>query len=595
MGDLSVQIRAALGAFASESQQQGRRLRDLLDASPPAFTAVVRGMLLEARDTPELRYVVALLSSRGLLLGLLKELSLEDRGAAGVVAQLAQGMDPGFVKVLARSSLAAREQSAPDPEFLMGILEALTDGFNLLPLLGSLRHSGDPRVRSRLATMLGKTARAHEWFNGLRTDPDPRVRANAVESLWTVGGSYADACFAAALEDPHHRVTANALVGQYMQGKVESIRLLAEMSRHEEARFRAAAAWAMGRTGDPRFVPLLRSLRKHSGDSPVVVRNSLQAISKITHGLATAERRRLKLRVLGTGGAVRPDGEVWEAAAVLVRAPGLVELPEVRDTAWMLEAEGHPVWQYAVERIEAPGRMACCFLLPAGAADTGRATRWQALVEEFAQFRRQNDSGAVRFYAEAPQLHFSDRTGEILKISEDAAVRRKVAGETGQLLGDSARLLAAAGSVPEARSLPEGPLGQLLPLTALLGATHGGRHVFLVLGQLKKPVWDKEELTEAADALRERGVVLHGFAVRSTAAEARAAFGRLCRESGGVFLEAPTLEEVSSDARDTVASLYRRYRLAFPGSGEGRRKVEVQGAGYEGSVEWHCEANAAAA
>ncbi len=120
VSDISVQIRAALGAFSSESQQQGRKLRDLLDASPAAFAAVVRGVLLEARDTPETRYVIALLSARGMLVPMLRELASTDSGAAGIVAQLAQKMDPGFDRAVLRSAVEAPGRDGADPEFLGG-------------------------------------------------------------------------------------------------------------------------------------------------------------------------------------------------------------------------------------------------------------------------------------------------------------------------------------------------------------------------------------------------------------------------------------------------------------------------------------------
>lgn len=201
----------------------------------------------------------------------------------------------------------------------------------------------------------------------------------------------------------------------------------------------------------------------------------------------------------------------------------------------------------------------------------------------------------MRYYSEDLLPQYAGRTGDILKISRDAPERRKVTWEAGQLMGDEARLRAAAAKAPEARSLPEGPLGVLVSLTALLEATHGGRQIFLVLDRLRRQVWDDAELAEAESALGARGVVLHGIASPSTAPDAKAAFGKLCRESGGLFLEASSGEGVTRDLQDAVASRYRRYRLSFPGGAAGRRRVEVQGCGYAGSAEWKKGAGEAAA
>lgn len=599
VGDLSVQIRAALGAFSSESQQQGRRLRDLLDSSPTAFLEVVRGMLLEARETPELRYVVALLSARGLLLALLRDLARTDRGAAGAVAQMAQRMDPGFDKALARSVLDEHGRAEVDPEFLLGLVEALTGGFNLLPLLGKLRHSENPRVRSKLARMLGKAARAHEWFNTLRVDPDPRVRANAIESLWAAESPYSAACFESALEDTHHRVVANGLIGLYLQGDVESIAKLAEMAGHQEGAFRAAAAWAMGRTGDPRFVPLLRNLRKDGSNPPGVIRNALQSITRIRQGLAAVERRQLRLRVLEAGMAQRVDGAEWEQAVVLARDEDGRGLPEVKGTDWVLEAGEQPVWQYAVERQEAPPRVAVGILLPAtaqgGAAEMGRAGQWQRILEELLAQMRRNDSAAVQFYSEEPHPQYLERTGDILKIGLDEHTAGPMDWDGGRLLADSGRLRTVLAGVPEARNLREGPADPLAALAETLKVAHGARHILLVLDQPKRAVWSEARLGKAAEALRKHGVVLHGFATRNTPAEAKAGFNKLCRESGGALLESATVEEAAADAADVVASLYRSYRLTFPGDGRGQRRVEVQGPEHQGRAEWRGKEDAAAA
>ena len=142
MADIATQIRHAVEALSTNSQNQGRRLRELLDESPAVFQQVVAAMLGSARDTPELRYVIALLSARGMLVPMLRDLSSSDRGAAGVVAQLAQRMDPRFDRSIARQAPEAKtppDRARPNPEFLLGLLDALSGGLCLLPLLAPLR------------------------------------------------------------------------------------------------------------------------------------------------------------------------------------------------------------------------------------------------------------------------------------------------------------------------------------------------------------------------------------------------------------------------------------------------------------------------
>lgn len=599
VGDFCLQVRAALGAFASESQRQGRRLRELLDSSPAEFVEVAREVLLEVGEAPERRYLVALLSARGLLTGLLKELGRLDRGAAGAVARMAQRMDPGFEKALARSILEAQAQQAEDLECQLGLVEALTGGSHVLPLLGKLRHSENPKVRSKLARMLGQTARAHEWFNTMRSDPDARVRANAIESLWAARSPYAAACFESALEDPHHRVMANGLVGLYLMGDVESIRKLAEMAGHVEAPFRAAAAWAMGRTGDPRFVPLLRALRKDGHNPPAVLRRALHAITRIGHGLATARRARLTLRVVESGAAEDWDGAIWERAVVVARGEGGGELPEIRATEWILEADGQPAWRYAVQKIAAPARMALSFLLPVRGQETGvdtvRTSHWQRLLDGFLALQRQNDLMALQFYSEEPHAHYLERRGDILRIGADSRAPAEAGWEGGHLMGDALRLRTALAAEPEARHLPEGLAGALKAQAEALQAAHGGRHVLLVLDQPQEAAWSERQTESAWEWLQKHAVTLHAVALRQAPAEIKGGVSLLCRRSGGLFLESETLKGATTDACDIVASLYKSYRLTFPGKGKGQRKVEVQSCAHEGSTEWTGQENAAAA
>lgn len=595
MGDLSVQMRTALVAFASEHQQQGKRLRDLMESSPQSFLEVVRGILLEARDTPETRYLVALLSSRGMLVGVLRDVARLDRGAAGVVAHIAQRMDPGFERTLARSVLDDHAREEGDPEFLLGMVETLTGGFALLPLLGRLRHSPNARVRAKLAGMLGKAARVQEWFNELRTDPDARVRANAIESLWTSDCTYSTGCFESAIEDPNHRVAANALVGMHLQGDTRSIRRMVDLAHCADAGRRAAAVWAMGRSGDPRFLPLLRELRRSGNNSPMVIRHALQSITKIRQAQAATVRRELRVRVMDASLVERPDGTRWEEVTMLARDAEAGRLVEVRDTAWAPEIEGAPVWDYEVSRTQVPPRLGFAFLLPARAGETGRAGQWLRVLDEFFVLRRKNDVGAVQFYSEDPRPRYGGRTGDILRIAETEDAGRQEHWEAGILMQDQSRLLEVVRNAPAPRHLAEGPLNPLVELANGLAAVNGGRHVVLVLDEVKKGLWNAAQLEEAGRVLHAQQITLHVLALAHAPVEARAMLGRLSEASGGMAIPARTLEELAGDARDLLASLYCGYRLRFPESGPGRRRAEVHETDYEGHVQWNWKDGAAVA
>ena len=58
----------------------------------------------------------------------------------------------------------------------------------------------------KVARMAGRLLRNLRWLEMRLSDPDPRVRANAVESLWGVNSPEARSLFLTAARDPHHRV-----------------------------------------------------------------------------------------------------------------------------------------------------------------------------------------------------------------------------------------------------------------------------------------------------------------------------------------------------------------------------------------------------
>ena len=86
-------------------------------------------------------------------------------------------------------------------------------------MLRLLRHP-NPYLRSKAVKVVGRGSKSPKWVRQRLADPDPRIRANAIESLWSVDNAEARSLlhFAAA-EDGHNRVVANALLGLYYLGE----------------------------------------------------------------------------------------------------------------------------------------------------------------------------------------------------------------------------------------------------------------------------------------------------------------------------------------------------------------------------------------
>ena len=119
-----------------------------------------------------------------------------------------------------------------------------------------------PRIRSRLARAAGKYLDYKAFVQKRLEDPDPRVRANVVESVWKIDSDAARKILRAAAGDRHPRVRSNALFGLYLSGDPTASDTLLKQAKHPRPDFRISAAWAMGETNDNRFCDALEALRE---------------------------------------------------------------------------------------------------------------------------------------------------------------------------------------------------------------------------------------------------------------------------------------------------------------------------------------------
>jgi hypothetical protein len=535
-------------------------------------------VFLERADTAQTRYLVALLNSHGHLLALLRDLDRMDHEAAIATARLAHKLDPGFERMLARLLLEAQRglRNEYEPGFLLNLLESASGGLGILPSLGQLRNSEDPRVRSSMALMLGKSSRAQDWFRVLRGDPDPRVRANAIESLWGQQGPFAAACFESGAQDSHQRVVANSWLGLYLQGDAGAVAGLAAMARHEDPQFRIAGSWAMGRSQDPRFLPLLRDMRQapdlDKAAAQTLDRQAIQAIGRIHQSIAAAKRQQVRLRVWKTTTDGLGNGE----ALLLASGGDDQELPVLAPTAWRLKANGRPVWRYGLSVVEAASRLSLGLLFPTAAEpEPERDQGWVEVAERALRRRRRDDGCAVLFYSESPHPRFIGRTGDILKLSLDApAHKRDSQVATPKLVYDMASLAQEARPPESYQKVAEGPAAPARAMLSLLAATHRDARLILVLDHPREGVWEPDEMDDLREAVRASGVVVHCVATPRLQAEIGREFRELACYSGGHYLTCP-LAGVGMALADLVSSEYRHYRLSWP-EAEPLRQLEVE-------------------
>ena len=167
-------------------------------------------------------------------------------------------------------------------------MERLGGGDRLIPILIQFLRDRDSRIRSKAALMFGQIMPPRGIMDRLMGDTDPRVRANFVEGLWNCSASDCRPLFRQALEDPNHRVVANALIGLHGLGeRGEVVRNLGKIARRPEALFRAVAAWVMGQTGEERYCDVLRHLARDP--DPRVRRSAFRSLRQINPALAAGE------------------------------------------------------------------------------------------------------------------------------------------------------------------------------------------------------------------------------------------------------------------------------------------------------------------
>jgi HEAT repeat protein len=275
-----------LNAFGADAPSFSRRIRELLHSAPDVFVAEAAAVLRDAPDTPAIEYLLALLAANALLARILLDPDFPRAQAIRLTRMMTRtdaaaplkmvNIGGGLIRSVQRSPAAA-----------LGALEligATVDSVLATGVVALFLNIDNAQVRSKAALLLGRAHRNLAWVRQKLRDPDPRIRANAVESIWGVTGAEAVALFAEAMRDEHNRVVGNACLGLFLCGQPAATEALVEMSRRSEPTFRATAAWVMGETGADAFVHTLETLREDA--DPDVRHAALAATTRIRRARA---------------------------------------------------------------------------------------------------------------------------------------------------------------------------------------------------------------------------------------------------------------------------------------------------------------------
>src|SRR4051794_13854555 len=268
--------------FEADAMGSRKLIRDLLDNDRQQFYSIAIEMLRDLPDSRGVQYLIAMIVANGLLLEALCDPAL-NKDQAIMLGRAAVRVDPmadaGLARGLADSETGQGSVFVRDAPRLMEILCEVGDASRMMSsMLRLLRHP-NPYLRSKAVKVVGRGSKSAKWVRQRMNEPDARIRANAIEALWSVDTAEARILLHSATSEGNNRVAANAMLGLYYLGESSILAELVHMAQHESGLFRASAAWAMGETGDLRFSEHLRRMLSES--DAMVRKRALTALGKL--------------------------------------------------------------------------------------------------------------------------------------------------------------------------------------------------------------------------------------------------------------------------------------------------------------------------
>lgn len=545
------------------------RLRQWKDNHHVDFLAKALEVLKRGEDTNFTQLVLQLCREDGVsmqqILFTADLLSLDE---AARVVRLATKSDPGFqvhlvAAVKAEIEKAGSSVRSEDLTRLMEMLVHAVDANRLIPFLAKLCEHGDERIRSKAVLLTGRVARKLPKSMQLLRDHDPRVRANAVESLWGRTDAETIQILKEASLDPHHRVACNALLGLYQAGNLASIHGIVKMANDPDVGRQLAGIWLLGQTRDPRFVHFVQlALTTSTGRIKFALlkagrmikqrRDELMAKPALRMEAVRTERneqgrvRATFLLFTDEGRICTPD-EILATNAVVM--DGEMRIDHLRWAAWG-----------GAENLHA------AFLVPMRkGVGENFATQLVSAMELGISGKRRGDRWAIQKYELVPggdasqvaPVEFSDNA-DSLRTEQLRAARGASAG------------------------LAEG-IERLIPMFPA-GVDH--KHLVVVLDPDLSPTF------RAADGWAERfnrhNVVPHVIACGDLCDDAFDGWRQLCAARQGVFLECSHAAELPLALRRVSLSLQCGFEISYklgrmlPPAGEAERvSIEIfANAGY---------------
>ncbi len=548
-----------------------RALRLLFESNRSAFLAAALPVLRDENDSGGLHYIATLLHSHGLLLAPLCSPQVFTLAEAIRIGRHLMEVDTQFDLRLLRvivhnnGSTSPKELerifSTPSGMRLLEILSEISDGSRVLPTMTQLMSHPDSHVRSKAALLVGRSNKNPKWVKDRLGESDARVRANAIESLWGSDSAGSRAVYWTALGDDNERVVGNAIFALYRLGDPSAIRLILQLLDHPETAFRVTGVWAMGETGDPRFMPILA--RMISEQVPELRANAFRSMAKIKKAVAARTAGpSLNLMV----GPARRARDKWVEFIAAVRSSTGSPPPELNFTNFALWEDSTLIREYTIRQRGKQEPVAVAIGMP-------RIVERHSLQQETQQnaaerglrYKRQQDVWTVLKYGMASQDHAlsAETTAALTPGDEDlSSVRMRFTRSpdaiSAAIATPGSRLACAANLSQAARSL-----------IASVRQMHAARNVILVC---QSP--DDSLIRDAQEEIEE--AVASSVAVHIISPWPTDAMQELSSRTQGTLLAPSTPDEIPDAFEALCASLLNSYEVRYRSENEAASKLRIQ-------------------